>query len=103
MALVIRLRQQGAKNRQVFRLVVTNERNPRDGKYIEKLGSYNPCAIETENLQINIPRLQHWLDVGAKISDRATSLVKRIDPVVITQRTAKKLAKKSKIRKRSKA
>jgi len=96
--LVIRLRQQGANSRQSFRLVVTNERSPRDGKYIEMLGWYNPFGAETKNLQIDIPRLQHWLDAGASISDRAKSLVKRFAPEVVQQLTQKKVARRTKLR-----
>ncbi len=102
MALVIRLRQQGAKNRQVYRLVVTDEKERRDGKYLEKLGSYNPYLPNEINLQINSPRIQYWLDMGAKISDRANSLIKRVDPVVANQRSARRLAKKLEMRTRQK-
>ncbi|MBF8264116.1 MAG: rpsP [Parachlamydiales bacterium] len=96
--LVIRLRQQGANSRQSFRLVVTNERNPRDGKYIEMLGWYNPFAESPKNLQIDVPRLQHWLDAGAAISDRVKSLVKSFAPEVVQQLTAKKVAHRTKMR-----
>jgi small subunit ribosomal protein S16 len=100
--LVIRLRQQGANSRQSFRLVVTDERNPRDGKYIEMLGWYNPFGVEMKNLQIDVPRLQHWLDMGATISDRAKALVKRFAPEVVQQLTQKKVAKMTKKRTRRK-
>ncbi len=100
--LVIRLRQQGANSRQSFRLVVTDERNPRDGKYIEMLGWYNPFGAEMKNLQIDVSRLQHWLDMGATISDRAKALVKRFAPEVVQQLTQKKVAKMTKKRTRRK-
>ena len=98
MALMIRLRQQGANSRQSFRLVVTDKRNPRDGKYVEMLGWYNPFGETAKNLQIDIPRLQFWLDAGAVISDRAKALVKRIAPEVVQQMTAKQVAKRTKAR-----
>jgi small subunit ribosomal protein S16 len=98
--LVIRLRQQGANSRQSFRLVVTNERSPRDGKYLEMLGWYNPFAEQAKNLQIDVPRLQFWLDAGASISDRAKALVKRFAPEVVQQLTAKKVARRTKTRTR---
>jgi len=96
--LIIRLRQQGANSRQSFRLVVTDERSPRDGKYIEMLGWYNPFGAEAKNLQIDVPRLQHWLSVGASISDRAKALVKRFAPEVVQQMAQKKVAHQTKMR-----
>lgn len=96
--LVIRMRQQGANNRQTFRVVVTDERSPRDGKYLEMLGWYNPFAAEAKNLQLDIARLQYWIGVGAAVSDRVKSLVKRCAPEVIQQMTAKKVAQREKAR-----
>ena len=69
MALTIRMRQQGANSRQRFRLVVTDSRNPRDGKYLEMVGWYNPFGADDKNYLIDIPRVQYWLDKGAQISD----------------------------------
>jgi small subunit ribosomal protein S16 len=82
MAVKIRMRQQGRKNRQTFRLVVTDVRNPRDGKYVETLGSYDPNRKDN-NLTVDAERLQHWLDLGAVLSDKAESLVKSAAPEVI--------------------
>jgi small subunit ribosomal protein S16 len=83
MAVKIRLRQQGRKNRQTFRLVVTDIRNPRDGKYLETLGSYDPHRAQN-NLQINSERLTYWLSKGAELSPSAEKLVKGVAPEVIT-------------------
>jgi small subunit ribosomal protein S16 len=94
MALVIRMRQQGANSRQRFRVVLTDIRFPRDGKYIEKLGWYNPFGEEGKNYQLDLPRIQFWLDQGAQVSDRVESLIKRLAPEVIQQMTAKKVAKR---------
>ena len=80
MALIIRLRQQGANNRQTFRLVVTDRRWKRDGKYLEMLGWYNPFAEGEKSFLIDVPRVEHWLGVGALISDRAKALVARFSP-----------------------
>jgi small subunit ribosomal protein S16 len=103
MALVIRMRQQGATNRQTFRLVVTDIRNPRDGKYLEKLGWYNPSVNDNQkNLLIDVPRLQYWIDNGAVVSDRVKSLVKRYAPEVVQQMSAKKVAKMAKRRQQRK-
>ena len=82
MAVKIRLRQQGRKNRQTFRLVVTDIRNPRDGKYLETLGSYNPHSAQS-NLQLNTERLNYWLSKGAELSPSAEKLVKGVAPEVI--------------------
>jgi small subunit ribosomal protein S16 len=98
MALVIRMRQQGANSRQRFRLVVTNSRNPRDGKYIEKLGWYNPFGETNKNYMIDVPRLQYWIGNGAQISDRVKSLVKKVAPEVVKEITARKVAKTTKKR-----
>ncbi|HSX37886.1 MAG TPA: 30S ribosomal protein S16 [Chlamydiales bacterium] len=98
MALVIRMRQQGAKNRQRFRIVVTESRNPRDGKYLEKLGWYNPFAPNEKNHFIDVARLQYWMDNGAQISDTVRSLVKVKSPEVVQRITEKQVAKKEKAR-----
>lgn len=102
MALVIRMRQQGASSRQRFRLVVTNSRNPRDGKYTEMVGWYNPFGETDKNYFIDVPRVQYWLDHGAQISDRVKSLVKRFAPEVIKQLTAKQVARVAKKREKRK-
>lgn len=82
MAVKIRLRQQGRKNRQTFRLVVTDIRNPRDGKYLETLGSYDPHSAKL-NLQLNSERLNYWLSKGAELSPSAERLVNGVAPDVI--------------------
>ena len=99
MALVIRMRKQGANSRQTFRVVVTDIRNPRDGKYLEMLGWYQPLAPNETNLSLDIPRLQFWIDQGAVVSDRVKSMVKRVAPEVVLQMSAKKVAKRAKNRK----
>jgi small subunit ribosomal protein S16 len=98
MALVIRMRQQGTSSRQRFRLVVTDSRNPRDGKYIEMIGWYNPFGQDDKNYFIDVPRVQFWLGNGAQISDRVKSLVKRFAPEVVKGLTEKKVAKVAKKR-----
>src|SRR3990167_2914688 len=98
MALIIRMRQQGANSRQRFRVVLTDIRFPRDGKYLEKLGWYNPFAVEGKNYQLDMPRIQYWLDQGAQISDLVKSLVKRFAPEVVKALSAKKVAKMAKAR-----
>ena len=96
------MRKQGANRRQTFRLVVTDVRNPRDGKYLEKLGWYNPSVSNEKNLLIDVPRLQFWIDNGAMVSDRVKSLVERFAPEVVQQMSAKKVAKVAKKREKRK-
>ena len=103
MALVIRMRQQGASSRQKFRIVVTNERDPRDGKYVEMVGWYNPFGSSENNCFVNIERLQHWVDHGAQVSDRVKALVGRLAPEVVKQMTVKRVAKTEKRRQKRKA
>lgn len=111
MALKIRLRQQGKKNQYVYRLVLTESRTPRDGKYIELLGWYNPFEEEAEkSCSVQAERIQHWLDQGAIISERAEALLKRTAPKVfeayrhkVLARLAKKCEKKKAGKKKKEA
>ncbi len=98
MALIIRMRQQGASSRQRFRIVLTDSRNPRDGKYVEKLGWYNPFAPNDKNYFLDVPRLQYWLGMGAEISDRVKSLVKKMAPEIVKEMGEKKVARMAKAR-----
>lgn len=78
MSLVLRLRQQGRKNRRTFRMVITDIRNPRDGKYIESVGHYN--AHEEDSCVVNKERVEFWLAQGVKPSERMISILKRKCP-----------------------
>jgi small subunit ribosomal protein S16 len=85
MALKIRLARAGAKKRPVFRVVVADSRFPRDGRFIEKLGTYNPLLPKDskERVTLNLERIKHWLSKGALPTDRvlrfldAAGLMKR--------------------------
>lgn len=79
MALVIRFRKQGKRNRQCFRLVVADRRTRRDGKYLEQLGWYDPFGKEKTS-SVNGERVKHWIGLGAEISDRARAVVKAQAP-----------------------
>lgn len=72
MAVKIRLARGGSKKRPYYRIVVADERSPRDGRYIEKVGSYNPAlAKDDENRVILLEdRIKHWLSTGAQPTDR---------------------------------
>lgn len=74
----VRLSRGGAKKRPFYNIVVTDSRNRRDGRYIERLGYFNPVAVGGETaFHVDSERLQYWLSKGAKASDRVTSLVKK--------------------------
>ena len=73
----IRLARSGAKKRPFYHIIVTDSRNKRDGRYIERLGFYNPIAAGKEQeLSIDQERVAYWLGEGAKASDRVTKLIK---------------------------
>ncbi len=74
MATVIRLARAGAKKAPIYHLVATDSRNPRDGRFLEKLGTYNPRS-EPEGLQIDTDRLEYWLKTGAQPSLRVSKLI----------------------------
>lgn len=93
MALKIRLRQQGRKNRVVYRLVLTDVGAPRDGKYMEMLGWYNPHQVIT--LDVKGDRVFYWLNQGAEITEKAIALIKKGAPGVYEAYTAKKLARRA--------
>ena len=72
MAVKIRLARAGTKKRPFYRIVAADERAPRDGRFIEKLGTYNPllASDNSERVKLDIERIQHWLSKGAKPTDR---------------------------------
>lgn len=73
----IRLARGGMKKRPFYHLVVTDSRNPRDGRYIERLGFFNPVARgEDESLRIDIDRAEEWLSHGARPTERVAKLLK---------------------------
>lgn len=75
---IIRLARGGAKKRPFYHIVVADSRNKRDGRFIERLGFFNPRATGGEEpLRIDRERVDHWVSQGAKPSDRVTSLLKK--------------------------
>ena len=74
MSLRIRLARGGAKKRPFYRIVVADSRSPRDGRFIEKIGTYNPMLAKDHpnRVRLNEERAKHWLSVGARASDRVT-------------------------------
>lgn len=104
MALKIRLRMQGRNNRPFFRLVLTDVRSPRDGKYVEALGWYNPFETELDKLvSIDSERVAHWLGLGAQISDCAETLLSKVAPHVVKAYHEKGLAHRAKMTEKRKA
>lgn len=76
----IRLTRGGAKKRPFYHVVVTDSRNRRDGRYIERLGFFNPVAAgKEEELKLDIERVQFWLGQGAQPSERVAKLIKQFE------------------------
>ena len=97
MAVKIRLRSQGNTNRIVYRIVVADSRSPRDGKYIESIGWYNPYAKELDKKFSLVPdRLQYWLSCGAECTDKVESIMKKATPTLLVEHKAKVSAKRAK-------
>jgi small subunit ribosomal protein S16 len=76
MAVKIRMKRIGAKNAPVFRIVVADGRSPRDGKFIEELGTYQPLK-KGNNYTLDLERAKYWLSKGAQPSDTVASLIKK--------------------------
>ncbi len=75
---VIRLARGGAKKRPFYNMVVTDSRSARDGRFVERVGFYDPKAPEgRESLRVNLERLAYWQGKGAQLSDTAARLVKQ--------------------------
>ncbi len=77
MAMKIRLARGGSKKRPFYRIVAADSRMPRDGRFIEKLGTYNPLLPKDseERVKMNMERVQHWLDHGAQPTDRVSRML----------------------------
>ena len=88
MAVAIRLARGGSKKRPYYRVVVADSRNARDGRFIEKVGTYNPLLAKDspERVKLDVERISHWLSVGAQPSDR---VLRFLDAAGIRERTAR--------------
>ena len=81
MAVVIRMKRMGRKNREYYRICASDRRSPRDGRVIEEIGTYDPHIKETDaRCTLDGPRIQHWLSVGAQPSDAVRVLIKKYGP-----------------------
>jgi len=94
MAVAIRLSRGGSKKRPYYRIVVADSRNSRDGRFIEKVGTYNPLLAKDspERVKLDADRIQHWLGVGAQPSDR---VLRFLDAAGIRERAARNNPKKA--------
>lgn len=84
MAVVIRLRRIGRKNKDIFRVVVADKRAPRNGKFIENVGHYDPNE-EPPLINLKIDRIEYWLGKGAQPSETVTSLIKKYKKSSVVQ------------------
>lgn len=73
----IRLARGGSKKRPFYHIHVSDSRSPRDGRFLERIGFFNPIASgQDERLRVDLERLDHWIGLGAQTSDRVAKLVK---------------------------
>ncbi len=81
MAVAIRLARGGSKKRPYYRVVVADSRNSRDGRFIEKVGTYNPLLAKDspERVKLDADRISHWLSVGAQPSDRVARVLRELN------------------------
>ena len=97
MSVVMRLRRMGGNQRPFYRLVVTDSRHPREGRFMERLGDYNPMLAK-DNVRLKPDRIVHWLGLGAVPSVRVSQLlrsqgIRQAQPVATKAPKAAKVAK----------
>ena len=94
MTVSIRLSRGGAKKRPYYRIVVANSRSPRDGSFIEKIGTYNPLLAkdDAKRVVLDTDRAKHWLSVGAQPTDRVARF---LDAAGVRERAARSNPKKA--------
>lgn len=95
---VIRLSRGGAKKRPFYHIVVTNSRNARDGRFIERLGFFNPIAAGEEvKIQLNKERVDYWVAKGAQVSERVAQLLENFAEIASTkaEKPAEKIIEKT--------
>lgn len=74
----MRLKRMGMKKKPFYRVVVADERSPRDGRFIEEIGTYNPCVSPAE-IKIDADRAREWIKTGAQPTDTVRALLKKVD------------------------
>lgn len=106
MALKLRMARGGRRNLPYYRIVVTDSRNPRDGKFIEKIGTYNPLLANDnpQRVTLNVERIKYWLEQGAQPSDRVALFLGKAGLIEMPKysETPKKSAPKAKTVERNK-
>lgn len=107
MALKIRLARAGAKKRPFYHIVVADARSPRDGRFVEKVGSYNPMLLQDnqDRVRLNLDRIKYWLSVGAQPTDRVALFLgkENVIQMPVIRPTPQKSAPKAKAQERMKA
>ena len=107
MSVKIRLTRGGAKKRPFYSIVIADTRSPRDGRFIEKVGTYNPMLEKDhpERLVLKAERIKHWLSVGAQPTDRVAKFLGQAElaPMPKYRETPSKSAPKAKAQERAKA
>lgn len=95
MSLKIRLTRGGAKKRPTYRIVIADSRSPRDGRFIEKIGTYNPLLAKdhADRVKLDVERAKHWLDNGALPTDRVARF---LDAAGVRPRAARNNPEKAK-------
>jgi small subunit ribosomal protein S16 len=95
MAISMRLSRGGSKKRPYYRIVIADARSPRDGKFIEKVGTYNPLLAKDDEKRVvlDTERAKHWLSVGAQPTDR---VLRFLDAAGVKERTARNNPNKGK-------
>lgn len=76
---VIRMRRMGTKNRAYYRIVVADKKSPRDGKFIEEVGTYNPHKEDPEKVVLSGDRVSYWIKNGAQPSEKVASFLKKFE------------------------
>ena len=94
MAMKIRLARGGSKKRPFYRIVAADSRMPRDGRFIEKLGTYNPLLPKDseERVKMDLERVQHWLNLGAQPTDR---IARMLEAAGVREKTVRNNPKKA--------
>ena len=92
------MRKQGRTNSPFYRLVVTDVKTKRDGKYVEAIGWYNPVEQnENKILSVDSERVEYWLEQGAVMSEKTKALIKKASPDLIKKQSEKELAHNAKM------
>ncbi|WWP00209.1 MAG: 30S ribosomal protein S16 [Candidatus Dasytiphilus stammeri] len=76
--IIIRLARHGSKNRPFYKIVVADNRSPRDGRFIERVGFFQPIMMKNNSLDLNLDRIKYWISQGARVSSRVRFLMKKI-------------------------